>query len=293
VDGVSVVFSGDLGNTPVPLLNPIDVIGEANYIVMESTYGSRTHEDPATRALMLGSAIYETVTMKGVLMIPAFAMERTQEILYELNSLVNQKDIPPVPVFLDSPLAIKATKVFQTYRHWLNKEAHTIMRKDADLFDFPGLVMTETREASMAIVKQPTPKIIIAGSGMAHGGRIVHHIQNYIGGYENQYLIVGYQVHGSLGRRLLDGEKQVRAAGQECEVHAKVHAIGGYSAHADQPKLTKWVEEFDASKLKGIFLTHGEEMEAFALQAHFQAKFSTPVHVPMPSESVDLSSHNS
>jgi metallo-beta-lactamase family protein len=288
VDGVSVVFSGDIGNPPVPLLLPTDVIGEANYVVMESTYGGRTHEDPATRALMLGSAIYETVTMKGTLMIPAFAMERTQEILYELNNLVNQRDIPPVPIFLDSPLAIKATEVFTVYRDWLNPEAHEVLAKDSDLFTFPGLVMTKATEASRAILKQPAPKVIIAGSGMAQGGRIVHHIQNYIEGYENQYLIVGYQVHGSLGRKLLDGEKVVHVAGKELNVHAKVHAIGGYSAHADQPKLTKWIKGFNPSSLKKIFLTRGEEDQALALQAHFQAQITTPVEVPLVGQTIEL-----
>lgn len=288
VDGVSVVFSGDIGNPPVPLLMPTDVIGEANYVVMESTYGGRTHEDPATRSLMLGSAIYETVTMKGTLMIPAFAMERTQEILFELNNLVNQKDIPAVPIFLDSPLAIKATEVFNTYRDWLNPEAHEVLENDNDLFAFPGLTMTQATEASRSIAKQPSPKVIIAGSGMAQGGRIVHHIQNYIEGFENQYLIVGYQVHGSLGRKLLDGEKTVRVFGKELNVHAKVRAIGGYSAHADQPKLTSWVKSFDASKLKKIFLTHGEEDQSTALQSHLQTQLGTSIEVPMVGQTVDL-----
>jgi len=288
VDGVSIVFSGDIGNPPVPLLNPTDVIGEANYVVMESTYGGRTHEDPATRSLLLGAAIYETATTKGTLMIPAFAMERTQEILYELNTLANEKDIPPVPVFLDSPLAIKATEVFKHYRDWLNPEAISTLSKDNDLFDFPGLIVTRETEASRSIAKQPSPKVVIAGSGMAQGGRIVHHIQNYIEDSKNQYLIVGYQVHGSLGRKLLDGEKTVRVSGKELNVAAKVHAIGGYSAHADQPKLTHWIKGFDSAKLKQIFLTHGEEDQALALQEHFKTEISTSVHVPLPNESVEL-----
>ncbi len=288
-DGTSVVFSGDLGNPPVPLLNTTETLSEADYVIMESTYGGRIHEGKDNRRLALRSAIYETVTMKGVLMIPAFAMERTQEILYELNDMVNNKDIPAVKIFLDSPLAIKATRVFQQFDDYYNRETMNIIKSGDDVFRFPGLSMTEAVEESKAINNVPAPKVIIAGSGMAQGGRILHHIERYITDPNSQYLIVGYQVHGSLGRRILDGAKTIRVKGQELEVRAKVTAIGGYSAHADQPKLTSWVSCFDKKQLKKVYLTHGEEDQASALARHFNQRFEFDTVIPELGETIDLS----
>lgn len=287
-DGKSVVFSGDLGNPPVPLLNPTDTIGSADYIVMESTYGGRIHEDKKTRTLLLKSAIYETVVMGGVLMIPAFAMERTQELLFEINELVNNKDIPPVPIFLDSPLAIKATQVFKENADYFNTETQNIIDSGDDVFHFPGLEMTLSTDESKRINEFPAPKVIIAGSGMAQGGRILHHIKRYIGHFANQYLIVGYQVEGSLGRQLLDGADSVQVHGQEYEVNAKVRAIGGYSAHADQSRLTTWVSDFDHAQLKKVFLTHGEMDQASALKRHLQQRCKAEIHIPDENEVVEL-----
>lgn len=286
--GKSIVFSGDLGNPPVPILKDTDVIGNADYIVMESTYGGRVHEDKKTRTLLLRSAIYETAIMKGVLMIPAFSIERTQELLYELNELVNNKDIPPVPIFLDSPLAIKATEVFKDFESYFDTAATNIIKSGDDLFNFPGLRSTLKAEDSKQIAKYPGPKVVIAGSGMANGGRIVHHIEQNIGFFANQYLIVGYQVQGSLGRRLLDGEKTVRIHGKEYEVKAKIRAIGGYSAHADQPRLVKWVGEFDQQQLKKIFITHGEEEQSEELKAKLHETYNKECHVPSVKEVVEL-----
>lgn len=287
-DGTSILFSGDLGNPPVPLLNSTDRVGTADYIVMESTYGGRIHEDKETRTLLLKSAIYETVVMGGVLMIPAFALERTQELLYELNGLVNNKDIPPVPIFLDSPLAIKATRVFQENEDYFNPETKNIIHSGDDVFDFPGLQMTLTTEESKRINDHPAPKVIIAGSGMAQGGRIIHHIKRYIGHFANQYLIVGYQVEGSLGRQLLDGADTVTIHQQEYEVNAKVRAIGGYSAHADRARLTAWLSDFSQNSLKGVFLTHGEESQAEALQHHLKQRTKADIRIPSEDEIFEL-----
>jgi len=284
----SIVFSGDLGNPPVPLLRATDHIDAADYVVMESTYGGRVHEDKETRTLLLKSIIYETVQMKGVLMIPAFAMERTQELLYELNTLVNEKHIPPVPIFLDSPLAIKATRVFQESEVYFNKETQDMIKSGDDVFDFPGLKMTLETDESKAIANFPAPKVIIAGSGMAHGGRILHHIKKYISNFANTYLIVGYQVQGTLGRQILDGKKKIKVHGEEFDVKAKVKAIGGYSAHGDQPKLTEWVSSFDRKRLKKVFITHGEEDQADALQRHLQQSLDAEIIVPTELDSVEL-----
>lgn len=287
-DGKSIVFSGDLGNPPVPILKATELIDESDYVVMESTYGGRLHEDKDNRRLLLQSAIYETIIMKGVLMIPAFAMERTQEILYELNEMVNNKDIPEVPIFLDSPLAIKATNIFKEFESYFDEEATEIVKTGDDVFDFPGLHMTLSADESKKINSYPSPKVIIAGSGMAQGGRITHHIKRYISYFANHYLIVGYQVHGSLGRKILEGDKTVKVHGQEVAVKAKVTAIGGYSAHADRDKLTAWVTGFDKKKLKKVFLTHGEMEQADALKHHFRQHFDFEIEIPEMLESFEL-----
>lgn len=285
----SIVFSGDLGNPPVPILKATEHVGHSNYIVMESTYGARNHEDKEERVSIMRQAIMDTINAGGVLMVPAFAMERTQELLYEINNLVNNKQIPQVPIFLDSPLAIKATNIFKDFKHMFDKESHELMKDDKDLFDFPGLRMTLTTEESKAINDYPNPKVIIAGSGMAQGGRILHHIERYISDPNSTYLIVGFQVYGSLGRRLLDGDPTIKVHGQELEVKAKVQAIGGYSAHADQDKLTEWVNEYDAAGLKTIFLTHGEEGQALMLQDHLRRHTKVKdVQVPEPLQIVEL-----
>lgn len=284
-EGKTIVFSGDLGNPPVPLLAPTETIPEADCVVMETTYGGRTHEGKKERALKLKSAIYEAISMKGVLMIPAFAIERTQEILFELNAMVEAKEIPPVSIFVDSPLAIKATRIFREYSEYLSHNVQELQTED-DIFHFDGLHMTLTSRESKQINRHPAPKVIIAGSGMAQGGRIMHHIERYISHHASRYLIVGYQVEGSLGRRLLDGEKRIRVNGKELDVRAKVEAIGGYSAHADQPRLTEWVTAIGG--VKKIFLTHGEEDQAKAFQDHISDKVSAEVIIPEVEQSFEL-----
>lgn len=288
--GKTIVFSGDLGNPPVPLLGPTEFIASADAVVMESTYGGRIHEDRKERTLLLQSAIYETAVMKGVLMIPAFAIERTQELLYELNALVNNHDIPPLPIFLDSPLAIKATRIFQQYPDFLNTEASDMITSGDDIFHFPNLHTTLATDASKRINDIPPPKVIIAGSGMAQGGRIVHHIQRYIGDFRNHYLIIGYQVEGSLGRRLLDGEKRVRVLGATRNVEAKISAIGGYSAHADQERLKNWLGHFDSAKLRHLFLNHGERGQAELLRNVLTPRMTaTQIAIPTFGEEFELS----
>mgnify|MGYP000750606461 CR=1 FL=1 len=274
-----VVFSGDLGNAPVPLLYPTEYIESADLVVMESTYGGRIHEDVATRTAELKAIIAETVNAGGVLMIPAFALERTQELLFEMNKMVERKEIPDVPIYLDSPLAINATNVFLRYPEYLNDETQLKMKGD-NIFDFPGLLMTESVAKSKMINHAPAPKIIIAGSGMAEGGRIVKHIERYIGSPQNHYLIIGYQVEGTLGRALRDGEKIVKINGQEFEVNAKVSAIGGYSAHADQDKLTDWLLHMNQSRLKQVCITHGELEQATAFKQHIEEHVSASVTIP-------------
>lgn len=262
--GTTIVFSGDLGNPPVPLLKPTEGLPFTDYIVMESTYGSKIHEPARERKLLLQSAIYETITLRGTLLIPTFALERTQEILYELNDLVEHKHIPPVPIFIDSPLAIKATRLYPKYNHWFNQETQYLIAKGDDVFKFNGLKFTSTVQESRAILQMKPPKVILAGSGMMQGGRVRYHAKQYLSDFHNQVLIVGYQVKGSLGRQLIDKAKHVVIDGDHIAVQAKVRAIGAYSAHADQVKLLAWLHS-GTKKPQRIWLTHGEEDNARVL----------------------------
>ena len=288
--GKRIVFSGDLGNPNAPLIQPADKISRADYALVESTYGGRIHEDTQTRKDILESVIRETVKGGGVLMIPAFALERTQELLFELNDLVENGRIPRVPVFIDSPLAIKLTAVYKKYSEdptYFSDRAIKLLRGGDAIFDFPGLHLTLTTEQSKEINDVPPPKIIIAGAGMSHGGRIVHHEKRYLSDPKNTLLFVGYQAGDSLGRRILDGAKTVKILGENISVRAKVKAIGGYSAHADQPALIEWLRPMKLG-LKKAYLVQGEEDQMEPLMQRIKRDLSIDVEIPSPGEEVVL-----
>lgn len=280
--GTKMVFSGDLGNTPAPYIHPTEYVPGADYALVESAYGDRLHEGVDERKAALRSAIRDTVKSGGVLMVPAFAMERTQDLLYELNSLVESGEIPRVPVFVDSPLAIKLTAVYQKYAAstaYFNSEAVGLMRQGDAIFDFPGLHMTLTKEQSKEINDAPGPKVVIAGAGMMNGGRILHHAMRYLPDPKSTLLVVGYQAQGSLGQRLVSGEKSVKIFGEEVTVRAKILNISGYSAHADQAGLVKWVREIGPS-LKKLFVCQGDEESELALAEKIKSELKLDVAVP-------------
>lgn len=282
VEGKRIAFSGDLGNTPAPLINPTEYIENADYMLVESVYGNRVHERAEARKDELEDLIEETVKAGGTLMIPAFALERTQELLSELNELVLNNRIPRVPVFIDSPLAIRLTAVYQKYSanpDYFNAETIAAIRGGDDIFNFPGLKMTLTTAQSKEINDVPPPKIIVAGAGMSNGGRILHHERRYLSDSKSAILFVGFQAQGSLGRRILDGEKTVKIFGEEIPVRARVKAIGGYSAHADQPQLLKWVA---ASKnhLRKVFVVQGEEDQALPLVQKIKDELAVEAEAP-------------
>lgn len=287
--GKKIYFTGDLGNPPTPLLNSPYLPEDADYAVIESAYGSRIHEDRAQRKDILKNIITDTINRKGVLMIPSFAMERTQELLYELNDFVNKKLIPPVPVFVDSPLAINLTEVYEKYSGYFNKQALSIINSGDNIFNFPGLSFTRTVDESKKINNIPNPKIIIAGSGMSNGGRILHHEMKYLPDPNSTILFVGYQVKGSLGRRILDGEKEVSIFREKISVNCRVEAIGGYSAHADQAMLLRWVKSAGSqNKLKKVFIVQGEEESADALAVRIKQDLHLDTAVPATGESFEL-----
>ncbi len=258
-----IVFTGDLGNSPTPILRDTETITDADYLVMESVYGDRNHEDQGARRLHLKDVIIETAKRKGTLVIPTFSLEKTQVLLYEFHKLEEAHEIPVVPVFLDSPLAIEVTKIYQSMRQDFNKAA-TAEEMMGDIFKFPRLKYTPHSEESKAILHAPVPKIILAGSGMSNGGRILHHEINYLPSSQNTILFVGYQAAGTLGRQIQDEAKEVHINGQKIAVRAHVETISGYSSHKDSDHLVAFVEP-TAGALKKVFVVMGEPKSALFL----------------------------
>lgn len=288
--GEKIIFSGDLGNSPAPIIGPWEIFNDKpTYCLIESTYGDRIHEDVPMRKEIIEDLIEDTVKRGGVLMIPAFAMERTQELLFEINNLMEEGRIPHVPVFLDSPLAIKLTEVYQRYDRYFvhaTPEERTKFHP-AHMFKFKDLKMTMTTDESKIINDVPPPKVIIAGSGMSHGGRILHHQKRYLPDHKSTLLIVGYQTNGSLGRRLLSGETSVRIFGEDVPVRARIRAIGAYSAHADQLQLMEWLKPMKLT-LKKIFMVQGEEIPSETLAQKVIDELAVSAYVPNLGEEVVL-----
>jgi len=271
-EGKKIVFSGDLGNQPTPLLRPTELPSSADYVLVESTYGDRTHPDLLQRKDLLEDTIEEVVGRGGVLMIPAFALERTQELLYELNELVENNRIPKVSVFVDSPLAIHSIEVYKKYERYYDKEASYLLRSGDKIFDFPRLIFTPDVDQSKKINDVPPPKVIIAGSGMSTGGRILYHEERYLPDSKNCLLFICYQTEGTRGRAIQDGAKEIEIFGKMVPVRAEIKSIQGYSAHADREGLFKWLYHIKSSALlqgqhqvKKIFVVQGEEKPAIAL----------------------------
>lgn len=258
-DGKTIVFSGDLGNSPAPLLHDTDSLAQPDYLVMESLYGDHEHEDRDTRKHILEDVIENTVLRGGALIIPAFSIERTQEVLAEINDLVEHKKIPEVPVFLDSPLAIKVTEIYKAQENdqYFNKTAMAAIASGDDIFKFPRLRFTLSRGESDAIAETSDPKIIMAGSGMSNGGRVLKHLKRHLADPKSTMLIVGYQAAGTMGRMIQDGAKEVTIEGEVIPVRAQITTIHGYSAHKDGAELLTFIEPA-IDTLKKVFLVHGE-----------------------------------
>jgi metallo-beta-lactamase family protein len=285
--GKKIVFTGDLGNSPAPLLRPTEEIRDANFLIIETTYADREHEGKEERKIKLERIIEDTIKAGGVLMIPAFSLERTQELLFELNDLVENSRIPKVPVFVDSPLAINAIDIYKKYDDYYNKEAKYIMDSGDDLFKFPGLKFTLTTEESKQINDVPGPKVIIAGSGMSTGGRIIHHERRYLPDPKSTLLLISYQVAGSLGRQLKDGAKEVRILGETVLVKARIYSIGGYSAHPDKNGLFQFVEN-NCETLKKVFAIQSEPKSALYFVQTIRDHFGLDAVAPKYGDSFEL-----
>jgi len=279
-------FSGDLGNTPQPLVKPTAYIPEADVVVMESTYGDSDHpkEDAAEIIREEMNAIEKT---GGVLLIPAFAIERTQEVLHIIHHLKKDGKVrSDTPVFLDSPMGTTATEAYLEFDHFLNDE----MRSHGEdiPFNFEGLVITEEARDSKEIMKSPAPKVIVAGSGMMSGGRILHHAANYLSDPNTRLLFVGYQGEDTMGREILEGAKNVRIEKQQIPVRAHIREIKVLSSHADQTKLLEWLRHVKG--VKKVFLTHGEKSQREVLAEKIRKEFGIKeVYLPKDQEEFSLS----
>ncbi len=274
----SIVFSGDIGRWDRPMLEDPDVFKRTDYVVMESTYGDRIHEGTNEISDELAKIVNDAFTAGGKIIVPSFALQRSQELLYYLNILLMSKSIPPLDVYLDSPLAEKITEVFKKYTELYDKDMQALLRVKHSPFEFPGLKMIETVEESKSLNELPGTAMIIAGAGMANGGRIKHHLANNISKPEATVMFVGYQAAGTLGRLILDGVKTVRILGKQYPVNAHITQIPGLSAHADRNELMKWISMLSVNP-KHVFITHGEKeaAESFARYLHEQTGFETSV----------------
>ncbi|PIP87150.1 MBL fold metallo-hydrolase [Candidatus Campbellbacteria bacterium CG22_combo_CG10-13_8_21_14_all_36_13] len=285
--GQKIVFTGDLGNSPSPFLRDTDLVDDANYLVMESVYGDRNHESKETRTGILKKVIKDSIERGGTLLIPAFSLERTQIILYEINKLVENKDIPSIPVFLDSPLAIKITDIYRAHREELKASVQKEIYGGDDIFDFPNLKITKSFVDSKEINNTPNPKIIIAGSGMSYGGRIVNHEKKYLGDQNNTILFVGYQAGGSLGRQIQEGKRQVSVNGENVFVRAHIESIMSYSSHKDSLHLIDFVSN-SADTLKKVFVAMGEPKSSLFLAQRLRDYLGVDATVPKLNDGVDI-----
>ena len=284
------VFSGDLGNNDIPLLSEPTMIEDADYLVMESTYGDRLHVGTKDKAKVFLDIVSETLDNGGTVVIPSFAVGRTQEILYELNMIKEERSKDPkfqeeyeklmrVPVYVDSPLAISATEVFKENEDLFDDETKAIMERGDNPLEFPGLKFTRTADESKALNERDEPSIIISASGMCEVGRIKHHLKHNIWNPKSTILFVGYQAPGTLGRTIVDGAKTVKIFGEEFSVRARIEYIEGYSGHADQEWLLNFVYSF-IKKPKHIFLVHGEPKGQMVLKDKIVETANIPVTIP-------------
>ena len=292
-----IVFTGDLGNNDIPLLGSPTMMENADFLVMESTYGGRIHLRNDDKAELFLDIVSETLEKGGNVVIPSFAVGRTQEILYEINRLKDLNDdeefirkykiLMQAPVYVDSPLAISATEIFKKNEDLFDDETRQAIERGDNPLEFPGLKFTQTAEESKALNENTTPSIIISASGMCEVGRIKHHLKHNLWDPKNTILFVGYQAPGTLGARIVDGEKKVKIFGEEVAVNARIEYIEGYSGHADQEWLLNFVYSF-VHKPKHIFLVHGEPEGQEILKGKITETTSIPVTIPDYGETYEL-----
>ena len=298
---IKTVFSGDLGNNDLPLLDAPTMISNADYVIMESTYGNRLHVRNDHKAHMFLDVVSETLNKGGTVIIPSFAVGRTQEILYEIDKLKDEigskdkkfykkyKTLMEAPVYVDSPLAISATEIFKQNTDLFEDEIKEKIKSGDNPLEFPGLRFTQTADESKELNQSEEPCIILSASGMCEVGRIKHHLKHHLWREDSTILFVGYQAVGTLGRSIIDGAEKVKIFGEEIAVKAKIEYIEGFSGHADQEWLLNFIYSF-TNPPKHVFLVHGEEEAQLELKEKIEANSETDVIIPYFGESYELTS---
>lgn len=282
---ISLVFSGDLGNID-PILNKTEELPEVDYVVLESTYGDKLHSDIEKRKDILEDIIEETIKEKRILIIPAFSLERSQEVLFDIVDLIEDKKTPEIKIFLDSPLAIRILNIYSKYTEFLNEEARDFFaKKDYTRVSYLKIIYDEEDERK--IIDTPNPKIVISSSGILQGGRIIGIIERFIEKEDTTILFVGYQPDGSLGRKLLEGEKEVLIKEKKYYVKAKIEKLLGYSGHKDQRGLLEWLYP-QRKNIKKVFLVQGEENAKLVLKSKIEDYLGIKAYIPKQNEEIVL-----
>jgi metallo-beta-lactamase family protein len=282
-----IVFSGDLGQNNQPIIRDPEIISAADYLLIESTYGNRLHEEQSQRLDLLRGIIHETYQSGGNLIIPAFAVGRTQDLLYHLKTLFLSGAIPRMPVYIDSPMAVSVTEIYRNNPDCYDEPTRQLFEAGESPFEFQNLHFIRATEESKQLNQTARGSIIISANGMCEAGRILHHLKHNLWKPQSHILFVGYQAEGTLGRRLLEGAKVVKIMGEEVSVQARIHSIGGFSAHADQNGLLTWLEGF-RSRPRGLFIIHGENGAQQDFAATVRQKFGWETFVPKLGERFEL-----
>lgn len=286
-DNKRLVFSGDLGRPDAPFLRDPEKVDEADWLVLESTYGDKDHGKMADRGKMLLEIVLETLERGGNIIIPAFAIGRTQEILYELNPYAETGKLKGVKCFVDSPMAISATEIYSRHPECFDEDTLSLLRSGDNPLEFPGMQYARTREESRAINDLKEPHIIISAGGMCTGGRVLHHLVQNIERRNNTILFVGYQAEGTIGRRLLDGAKTVKIMGKQWDVWAKIESLDAFSAHAGRNEILNWLRAFKKFPSQ-VFLNHGEPYATRAIALAIRQEFDSEVIIPEVGQRVSL-----
>lgn len=282
-----IAFTGDLGNSPTPLLRDTEYVTDADYMVIESVYGDRNHEPKDERDAKLKEVLISTLKRGGTVVIPAFSLERTQVLLYEINNLVEHHELPEVPIFIDAPLGSKVTEIYKAHIEDFNQKVQGVIASGDDIFDFPGLRMVRNPEESRAIHALKAAKIIIAGSGMSVGGRVLGHERFYLEDPNATVLLVGYQVPGSLGRKIEEKVTNLVIEGEKVKVRARIEKISGYSSHKDSNNLVEFVSH-TMPKMKRVFVAMGESKSSSFLAQRLCAEVGVDAVVPEKNKEYDL-----
>jgi metallo-beta-lactamase family protein len=274
----TIVFSGDLGRPGTPIIRDPTIVSDADYVLIESTYGGREHEPGDEAIRILAETVRMVAASNGVLLVPSFAIGRTQEVVWQLDRLIERGEIPLLPLYLDSPMASKASDIYRRHADYFDTETAKLLREGESPLDYPNQVETRKLPASQAIATAPRPYMIVASNGMLTGGRVVGHLRNLIDDPDATLLFVGYQGEGTLGAHLQAGVTEVRLDGQQREVRCKIRSISGFSAHADESELIDWLSNFARGKRPGdpgfprrVFLVHGDPEAQIALEPKVKA----------------------